>query len=91
MSIKRKVLTAAVTLTTFCGVTAVGTVFASAANPECGDNCISIFSKELGTAAQPNFVEAVLGGVATIGQPVILKQVSRPDAPEDIMPHGGLV
>jgi hypothetical protein len=93
MSIKRKVLTSAATLTMVGAVTTVGTVVASAATPECGNACISVFSKVLGTPAQPNFVEDILGGVATVGQPVILKQVSGSDTDpsEDIIPHGGPV
>ncbi|TCM46924.1 hypothetical protein [Kribbella sp. VKM Ac-2568] len=93
MSIKRKVLTGAATLTMVGAVTTVGTVFASAATPECGDVCISVFSKVLGAPAHPSFVEAVLGGVATVGQPLILKQASGSDTDpsEDIIPYGGSV
>jgi len=91
MSLKRKVLTAAAALTTIGGLTTAGTVFASAATPQCGAACISIFSKKLGTPAQPNFVEDILGGVARVGQPVILKEVHGSDASEDITPHGGTV
>jgi hypothetical protein len=71
----------------FAGATAVGTLSAGAATPECGARCISIFSKELGTFEQPGVVEAVLDGVASIGQPVILKEASSSDPSEDIMPH----
>ena len=91
MSMKRKVLTAAAALTTFGGLATVGTGTASAATPQCGDACISIFSKVLGTPAQPNFVEDILGGVASVGQRVILKEVSGADPSEDIIPHGGTV
>ena len=73
MSIKRKVLAVAAMLATAGGVSTVGTLSASAATPACGQRCISIFSREFGTYAQPHFVEAVLGGVAKVGQPVILK------------------
>ena len=93
MSIKRMVLTGAAMLTMVGAVTTAGTVFASAATPECGNACISIFSKVLGTPTQPNFVEDILGGVARVGQPVILQQVggSDTDPSEDIIPHGGSV
>jgi hypothetical protein len=92
MSIKRKVLGAAATLTMVGGVSAVGTPLASAATPECGQSCISIFSRELGTYAQPNYVEAVFQGVAKVGQPMILKRASSSDPSEDlIVPRAGLV
>ena len=91
MSMKRKVLTAAAALSTIGGLATVGPGTASAATPQCGDACISILSKVLGTPAQPNFVEDILGGVARVGQPVILKQASGSDPSEDIIPHGGTV
>lgn len=79
MSIKRNLLTAAATLTIATGVFTVGTPSASAATPTCGPGCISIFSRELGAYGQPNVVEAVLGGVAKVGQPVILAPASSSD------------
>lgn len=85
MSIKSRVVVAAVTLTAAGGVT--GTLAASAATPECGPSCISVFSRALGTYAQPNFVEAVLDGRAQVGQPVILKRASGFDSSEDLMPR----
>jgi len=92
MSIKRKVLAVAAMLTMAGGLSTVGTLSASAATPACGQRCISIFSRALGTYAQPNFVEAVLGGVARVGQPVILQQASSSDPSEDlIVPRAGLV
>src|SRR5215212_6003609 len=64
-------------------------VLAAAATPACGPACISVFSSELGTYADPNFVEAVLGGgAATVGQPVGLKQASSTDPSQDILPGG---
>jgi hypothetical protein len=91
VSIKRNVLAVAATLTIAGGVIAVGTPATSAATPECGDDCISIFSRELGTYAQPNVVETVLDGVAKVGQPVILKRASSSDPSQDFLPRGGLV
>jgi hypothetical protein len=89
LSIKRKVLAAAVTLTMVGGVSAAGTGAASAATPACGPACISVFSSELGTYADPNFVEAVLGGAgANVGQPVGLKQASGTDPSQDFLPGG---
>ena len=67
-------------------VITVGTLSASAATPVCAERCISLFSKELGTYAQPNVVEAVLDGVAKVGQPVILKAASSSDPSQDLIP-----
>src|SRR5919202_140743 len=89
LSIKRKVLAAATTLTIVGVVSAAGAGVASAATPACGPACISVFSSELGTYAQPNFVEAVLGGGgANVGQPVGLKQASATDPSQDFRPGG---
>jgi hypothetical protein len=49
-----------------------------------------VFSDELGTYAQPSFVEHVWGGVATVGTPTGLTQASGSDSSEDFMnPHQG--
>src|SRR5215208_7523475 len=89
LSIKRKVLAAVATLTIVAGVSAAATGAASAATHECAERCISVFSSELGTYEQPNFVEAVLGGGgANVGQPVGLKRASGTDPSEDILPGG---
>jgi hypothetical protein len=88
LSIKRKVLAAVATLTIVGGVSAAATGAASAATPQCSSKCISVFSSELGTYAQPNFVEAVLGGGgANVGQPVGVKQANRFDPSQDILPE----
>jgi hypothetical protein len=88
MSIKKRGLAAAATLIAACSVSAAATGAASAATPECGPPCISVFSSELGTYAQPNFVEAVLGGGgANVGQPVGLKPANRLDPSQDILPQ----
>jgi hypothetical protein len=84
MSIKRKLLVAAATLTVLGGVSAS----AYAATPECGSQCGSVFSYELGSYTQLGPVEAVLGGVARVGQPVILKPASSSDPSQDIIPEG---
>jgi hypothetical protein len=87
LSSKRKVLAAVATLTIVGGMSAVATGAASAATPECGASCISVFSSKLGTFAHPNFVEAVLGGGrAKVGQPVGLKRANRLDPSQDIKP-----
>jgi hypothetical protein len=83
MSFKSKVLITATTLTMVGGLNAAAVLPATAATPECGDGCISIFSRELGTYTQPNVVETALEGVARVGQPVILKQASSSDPSQD--------
>jgi hypothetical protein len=87
MSIKSKALTAAMTLCTAAGVGTLTALPANAATADCGDNCISVFSSELGTYAEVNFVEAVLdGGAAQVGQPVGLAPVSGMDPALDFKP-----
>ena len=72
------------------GVSAAAPLSASAATPACGPSCLSVFSPELGTYAQPNFVEHVFGGIASVGQPTGLNQASGLDSSEDfINPHPG--
>lgn len=92
MSIKSTVWAVVATLTSV-GAASIGLTAlpASAATPECGSPCGSVFSRELGTYAQPNVVEAVTSGQATVGQPVILKQASSSDPSEDIIAHRGSV
>src|SRR4051812_11831236 len=90
LSARGTVLAAAATFTLVGGVSAAATAPANAATPECGGGCISVFSSELGTFADPNFVEAVLdGGTAQVGQPVGLKPASGTDPSEDFKPGGG--
>jgi hypothetical protein len=85
-------MTAVATLTCVAGVSAAVSSTASAATPQCGEACISVFSSVLGTPTQPNFVEAVLdGGAARVGQPVGLKPASRFDPSLDIKPIAGTV
>lgn len=92
MSIKRKALASAVTCTVAAALSTVGAASVNAATAECGQRCISVFSRQLGSYAQPTFVEAVLDGKAQAGQPVILKQASPGDSSADlIVPQSGLV
>ncbi|MFC5264813.1 hypothetical protein ACFPJ1_22095 [Kribbella qitaiheensis] len=93
MSIKKvaRTVVAAVALAGAVGVAALA-LPASAATPACGANCLSVFSKELGTYAHPNFVEHVFGGVASVGTPTGLAPASGMDTSEDfINPHSGPV
>jgi hypothetical protein len=88
MSIESKLCAVVAALTVVGGVGAVETLSASAATPACGPGCISIFSRELGTYAQPGPVEDVLDGVVEVGQPVILKApASASDPSQDTIPH----
>jgi hypothetical protein len=83
MSRKRYVLAV---VATFAGVITVGTLSASAATPACAGDCISLFSKVLGTYDEPSVVETVLDGVAKVGQPVILEPVNG-DPSQDLIPN----
>ncbi len=66
----------AVAATLIIGVSAAAPISASAGTPACGPGCIGVFSSELGTYAQPNFVEHVFGGIARVGTPTGLNAVS---------------
>jgi hypothetical protein len=85
MSIKSKVLAAAATLTMAGGLSAVGTLAASAATPQCGPHCIEIFSAKFGTPAHPGFVETVFLGIPAAGVPTILHRASSTDPAEDLI------
>jgi hypothetical protein len=92
MSIKRKVLAAAATLTVAGGLSTAGTLPATAATPQCGPHCIQVFSAKFGTNATPTFVETVLQGVATAGQPTIVAPPSSSNPAGDlIVPRAGTV
>jgi hypothetical protein len=92
MSIKSKVLASAAMLAMVGGFSAVGTLPARAATPQCGTGCITIFSREFGTSIHPTFVETVFRGVAKAGQPMILHRTSRTNPAEDLLPsRAGLV
>lgn len=83
MSMKRKILAAAATLTMVGGLGSVGMLSANAATPSCGRTCINIFSREFGTHARPNFVLDVFRQAARVGQPIILFRASNTDKAED--------
>ncbi|MGH3220653.1 MAG: RICIN domain-containing protein [Streptosporangiaceae bacterium] len=83
MSIKSKVIAAAATLTLVGGVSAVGTLSASAATPSCGHRCLDLFNREFGTHRSPAFVLDVLRQGAKVGQPIILYRTSNSDPAED--------
>jgi len=83
MSIKSKVMAAAATLTLVGGLSAAGTLSASAATPSCGHGCINLFLREFGTHRSPNFVLDVWRQAAKVGQPIILFRTSNSDKAED--------
>ena len=87
MYVKREVLAILASMLITAATITAGTQSASAATLACGPNCVSVFSKELGSYAQPGPVEDVLDGVAAIGQPLILKQADSSDASEDTIPN----
>ena len=90
MSVKKKVGAIAAALTTVCGMSAAAAIPASAATPACGQHCIGVFSSELGTFAEPNFVEHVFGGVARIDTETGLTTASSTDSSQDFVnPHQG--
>src|SRR5215218_4437064 len=94
MSVKSKVLAVAAALPVAGGLSTVGTLPATAATPQCGPNCIQIFSAKFGTNASPNFVETVFQGVARVGQPTILARPSSSNPAGDLIataPGAGLV
>ena len=90
MSIKRKVIAAAATLTVAGGLSAAGTLPATAATPQCGPHCIQVVSAKF-----PGFVETVFQGVATVGQPTIVAPPSSSNPAGDLIAthpaSGGLV
>lgn len=89
MSIRSAALAASIVLCTATGVGVLTAPPAGAATEECGPGCISVFSSELGTPADPGSIEAVLdGGAARVGQPVGLAPASRTDPAQDFRPGG---
>ncbi|MET7780538.1 hypothetical protein [Streptomyces sp. NPDC005388] len=86
-NVKNKVLAAAAVVSLAGGLSAVGTLSASAATPECGASCIKIYSTKFGTSEQPNLVETVYRGVARVGQPTAMQPVSTHRAAGDIVGH----
>ncbi len=86
MSMKRKIVTAAATLTLAAGLGAAGTLTANASTSACGNNCINWFSAAFGTAAHPAFVLNVQNHVAKAGQPVTLAPASGANKGEDFWP-----
>jgi hypothetical protein len=92
MSIKSKVLAAAGILTLAGGLSTAGTAAANAATPQCGQNCIEVYSMKYATPASLGFVETVFLGIPVRGVPTIVHQASSSDPAEDlIIPLSGTV
>jgi len=92
MSIKSKVLAAAAVLTLTGGLSALGTVAASAATPQCGNACVEVYSMKYATPTSLGFVETVFLGIPVRGVPTIVHQASSSDPAEDLtVPLGGPV
>src|SRR5271154_2350671 len=87
MSVKSKALAAAAVLTLAGGLTAAGTVAASAATPQCASKCLTPRS-----AAYPGFVETALFGIPLRGVPTIVSPAAAWNPGEDFtVPTGGPV
>jgi hypothetical protein len=88
MSIKSKVLATAATLTLAGGLSAVGTVAASAATPQCSavnHTCVEIFSAKYGTQTDLGFVETVLRGIPARGVPTGVHPASSSNPAQDLI------
>ena len=84
MSIKSKVLAAAAVLSLAGGLGAAGAGAASAATPQCANNCLTPKS-----AAYPRFVESALFGIPLRGVPTIVSPAAGWNPGEDFtLPTG---
>ncbi|HEX4257650.1 MAG TPA: hypothetical protein VH089_21330 [Streptosporangiaceae bacterium] len=82
MSVKAKIAAGAATFGLVGGGLAMaGTMTASAATPNCGANCTSIFAQKYG----PQYLIDVYQARAAAGTPVILFQRSNSDPAEDFV------
>jgi hypothetical protein len=85
MSIRSKVITAALALSVITGVGAVGTLAANAATKDCGALCTDLFSAALGTAKHPGYLLDVENQAKQAGQPVNLAAATRTNPGEDFV------
>ena len=89
MSIKTKVLAAAVVLTAAGGLSTAGTEAANAATPQCGGGCVEVYSAKYATATSLGWVETVLLGIPLRGVPTEVRPASGSNPAEDlIVPTG---
>ena len=92
MSMKSKVLAAAAAATLAGGLSAVGTVAASAATPQCGQKCLEVYSMKYATPTSLGFVETVFQGIPAVGVPTEVSPASNSNPAEDlIVPLAGTV
>ena len=85
MSIKSKVLAPAAALTLAGGLCTMGTVAASAATPQCGPNCVEVYSAKYATPASLGFVETVFLGIPLRGIPTEVRPASSSNPAEDLI------
>jgi len=85
MSIKKKMLTAAGVLCLAGGLSATGTLAASAATPQCGKACLEVYSAKFATPASLGFVETVFRGIALRGVPTEVRPASSSNPAEDLI------
>ena len=87
MSIKSKVLAAAAVLTLAGGLSAVGTVAASAATPQCSaaNTCVEVYSMKYATPTSLGFVETVFLGIPVRGVPTEVRPSSSSNPAEDLI------
>jgi hypothetical protein len=85
MSIKSKVLAAAAVLTLASGLSAAGTVSASAATPQCGKACVEVYSAKFATPTSLGFVETVFLGIPLRGVPTVVRPASSSNPAEDLI------
>ena len=92
MSIKSKVLAATAVLTLAGGLSAAGTLSASAATPQCGNACVEVYSMKFATPTSLGFVETVFLGIPLPGVPTGVRPASGSNPAEDlIVPPPGRV
>jgi hypothetical protein len=83
MSIRSKVIAAALALGVVTGVGAAGTLTANAATTTCGTGCVDLFNSALGTTAHPKDVLGVTAAAKPAGQLVFMHSANGRDAGED--------
>jgi hypothetical protein len=86
MSLKRRLLTCSAGVALAAGFFTAVPLTATAATQACGENCISVFNRGLGTYERPNIVETILGGKAEVGTSVVLAPVGQNDPAQDTIP-----
>jgi hypothetical protein len=90
MSVRSRIVTAALALSLAGGLSAAITPVAHAATDECGFECVDFFNSLSGPPASPALVLAAQGGGAAgrIGQPITLARASNTNPAEDFTVNG---